>query len=292
MAVLMKRFQLFVLCAVVLFFGSMASVVNADTFNSDGVEIFYTVRGQGESVVLVHGFTASGASNFVQPGVADGLASKYQVITIDNRGHGASGKPHDPAQYGEQMVEDVINLMDHLNIEKARIVGYSMGGLITQKLITLYPERVVQAVSGGFGWGSDQEGGALDNISTLADSLESGNGIGPLIVALTPPGQPQPTPEMLAQVNMMLMATNDPLALAAAVRSFGALADVSRETLGANKIPLMYIVGENDPLKADVDRSRGVAGNAQYVVVPGSDHMTTFAQPLFLESIQKFFAMP
>ena len=277
-----------IILVLVLLVGASLPQVYADTFDSDGVEIFYTIEGQGEPVILVHGFAATGASNWRQPGIIAGLATQYQVITLDNRGHGASGKPHDVVQYGEQMVKDVINLMDHLDIERARIAGYSMGGMITQKLITMYPERVVKAVSGGFGWGGNQEGGGLELMNVLAESLESGNGIGPLLIALTPAGQPQPTPEALAQINAMFMSTNDHLALAATVRSFTTL-NVSQEELNANKVPLMYMVGDIDPLKADVDRARGVAGNAEFVVVPGN-HMTAFTQPVFLENLQRFFA--
>lgn len=263
---------------------------NADTFDSDGVEIFYTVQGDGEPVVLIHGFTASAMSNFGVVGITSGLSSKYKVIAIDNRGHGASGKPHDPSAYGEQMVNDVINLMDHLDIEKSSLVGYSMGGMITQKLITLYPERVVSAVVGGSGWVGDEGTPLGENLSLLVDSLEAGNGIGPLIIALTPSGQPAPTPELIAMTNQALMATNDPLALAAAVRGFGELSNVSSLELRSNTIPLVYVVGELDPLKADVERAMGVASNARSIVLPASDHMSAVAHPMLLESIQSFLA--
>jgi pimeloyl-ACP methyl ester carboxylesterase len=125
----------------------------ADTFYSVGVEIFFTAEGEGEAILLIHGFTASAISNFGAVGITRGLSSTHKVITLDNRGHGAGGKPHDSAAYGLQMVEDAINLLDHLNIERSHIVGYSMDGLITQKLLTLYPERVISAASEGVGLG-------------------------------------------------------------------------------------------------------------------------------------------
>src|SRR5512145_700779 len=90
-------------------------------FDSAGVEIRYTVQGEGEPVVLVHGFTASVETNWGQPGVIAALAEDFRVIAIDARGHGKSGKPHDPAAYGANMMEDVIRLMDHLGILKAHI---------------------------------------------------------------------------------------------------------------------------------------------------------------------------
>jgi len=69
-------------------------------FNSAGVRIHYTVEGKGEPVVLIHGWGVDIEWNWGEPGIIKGLADHYQVIAIDNRGHGRSGKPHDPQQYG------------------------------------------------------------------------------------------------------------------------------------------------------------------------------------------------
>src|SRR5262245_18097621 len=108
-------------------------------FDSNGVKIHYRIWGNGDPIVLVHGFTASIDANWVQPGIVDALSKDFKVIALDLRGQGKSDKPHDPAAYGEQMGEDVIRLMDHLKIEKAHIVGYSLGGFTTLKLVTLHP---------------------------------------------------------------------------------------------------------------------------------------------------------
>lgn len=121
-------------------------------FNSDGVKIHYIVEGKGEPVILIHGLYASAQMNWGAPGLLAELAKKYQVIALDNRGHGRSDKPEAEGQYGIKMVEDVVRLMDHLHIKKAHVVGYSMGGMITMKLLTLHPERVQSAVIGGMGW--------------------------------------------------------------------------------------------------------------------------------------------
>ncbi|MEQ8953855.1 MAG: alpha/beta hydrolase [Gammaproteobacteria bacterium] len=261
----------------------------ADSFSSDGVDIYYTVEGQGEPVVLIHGFTASGDSNWGAPGIRAALAEDYRVITLDNRGHGASGKPSDVSAYGEQMVQDVINLLDQLGLERSNIVGYSMGGLITQKLVTLYPNRVIKAVIGGVGW-MDETSDLATSITLIADSLASGNGIGPLLVALTPAGDPIPSPEQIAAMNQMLLASNDSLALAAAVRGFDVLGQISADELAANQVPLLYLVGERDPLKTDVDRVRGVVTNAKFIVVPGANHSSAFGHPMFLQSLQQFLS--
>jgi alpha-beta hydrolase superfamily lysophospholipase len=86
------------------------------------------------------------------PGTIDALARDHQVIAIDLPGYGESDKPDDPAAYGEQWIDDVILLLDHLNIRKAHIVGYSMGGMVALKLIAEHPERVISGTLGGAGW--------------------------------------------------------------------------------------------------------------------------------------------
>ncbi len=121
-------------------------------FDSDGVRIRYTDEGAGPPVVLIHGFIANGDLNWRMPGVIRLLAKDYRVITLDNRGHGKSDKPTDAADYGVKMVHDVLRLLDHLKIERAHFVGYSMGGMITMKLATIAPKRMLSAVVGGMGW--------------------------------------------------------------------------------------------------------------------------------------------
>ena len=81
-----------------------------DSFDSKGVKIAYTVRGQGEPVILIHGWLASGWINWDLPGISDLLAKDHQVITIDMPGHGLSDKPTKDEAYGPELVEDVVRL--------------------------------------------------------------------------------------------------------------------------------------------------------------------------------------
>jgi pimeloyl-ACP methyl ester carboxylesterase len=124
-------------------------------FDSAGVKIHYLVEGKGPPVILIHGLLVSARLNWGFPGIIDELATNHQVIAMDCRGHGLSDAPTDPEQYGVKMVDDVVRLMDHLNLTNADIVGYSMGGMIAMKLMTLHPERVRTAVIGGMGWVRD-----------------------------------------------------------------------------------------------------------------------------------------
>ncbi len=253
-------------------------------FISDGVKIHFVEKGEGEPVVLIHGFAASYQMNWGLPGIVDALAKNYHVIALDNRGHGKSGKPHEVEKYGANMVEDVVRLLDHLKIDKAHIIGYSMGGFITTNLVCSHPDRCASVVIGAAGWNENPEP-RLALLDEIGDSLEAGTGISPLMKALTPAGQPQPSEAQLKSTNQMLMLMNDPQALAAAIRGMRGLA-VERKQLEENKIPALAVVGEIDPLKEGVDEMAGVLGNLEVVVIEGADHMTAINNPQLLGSIE------
>jgi len=258
-------------------------------FDSDGVRLHYTVQGAGEPVLLIHGYSVNIAMNWAAPGVIKALADNYQVIAIDNRGHGQSAKPHDPQAYGHKMVDDSIRLMDYLKLRKVHVVGYSMGGFITAALVTEHPDRFFTATLGGAGWATPEENVAQAGMLTaLAESLEQGKGIGPLIAALTPPGDAAMTPEQMEATTKMLMSFNDPLALAAVAR--GGLPQVPEAKIRANKVPALALIGERDPLKAGVDHLDGMMPNLKVVVIPGATHLTAFASPVFIENLKSFLA--
>jgi pimeloyl-ACP methyl ester carboxylesterase len=273
------------LCTLVL---STARAAEDQFFDSNGLKIHYVVEGQGDPVVLIHGFTASIPVQWGLPGIQSKLSKDYQVIALDNRGHGKSDKPHDPAQYGPEMVADVIRLLDHLKIRKAHVVGYSMGGFMTSYLLTAHPERVITATLGGAGW-SKADDARLSFMAELAESLDAGKGIGPLIVRLTPADRPKPTAEQINAINQMLMLTNDSKALAACIRGMKGLA-VTEEKLRANKVPTLALIGEQDPLKVGVDEMQKVMANLTVEVIQGTDHMTAFRAPTFTDDLRAFLA--
>ncbi len=262
-----------------------AQFTEDSTFDSNGVEIRYVVQGAGEPVILIHGFSASIEANWQMPGILGALAQEFKVIALDARGHGKSGKPHDPSAYGLEMVEDVVRLMDHLEIPQAHIVGYSMGGFITLKMLTLHPERFLSASLGGAGFSPPDQNGP---IATLADSLEAGEGFGPLILALTPVGAPPPSAEMIEMTNQMLLMSNDPLALAAAIRGMDRIA-VSEQEASSITVPVQAIIGEIDPLRAGVEELQRLLPTLEVTVLAGRDHMTAISDPQLTASLRGFY---
>jgi pimeloyl-ACP methyl ester carboxylesterase len=254
------------------------------TFNSNGVKLHYVTEGKGEPVVLVHGFAVNHQLQWVRPGIFKDLARDYQVITLDNRGHGQSDKPHDPKKYGKEMVEDIIRLLDHLEIKRAHIVGYSMGAFITLKLVTVHPERVLSATLGGAGRHVQGDERWLEE---LADSLENGKGFSPLLLRLHPASRPKPSETDLRIRSAVIGALNDSKACAALVRSYPELLVVD-DHLKANKVPVLALIGSIDPLKAGVDALKGQMTNLTIEVIEGGDHMNAFLFPDFNRKLREF----
>ena len=283
----MKRFSILAILTATLLVVVPLAVAEDAFFDSDGVQIHYQVEGEGEPVVLIHGFTASTATNWIGPGIFQALAKDYRVIGIDMRGHGKSGKPHGKENYGAKMPKDVINLLDELGIAKAHIMGYSMGGFITINILCNYPDRVISAIPGGAGW--LRPGGTVsDGSDAIAEALENGSGLRPLFDQLTPAGEPAMPKEQVEAISQMLMATNDPIALASVIRGMGDL-QVTKAQLKANRVPTRAIIGEIDPLREGVTEMEQVMSALEVVVVDGADHMTAFGNPAFLEAAQQHF---
>lgn len=237
--------------AVVVLMAAAPAIAAADGFfDSAGVKIHYLDRGEGEPVLLIHGYSANARLNWGVSGVTPLLSAKYRVVAIDNRGHGESDKPERVEDYGVNMVEDAVRLLDHLKIEKAHVAGYSMGGMITLKLLTLHPERVKSAVIGGIGW--------LQPRPLLEERADDGPILGPN------------------------------KAQAACRRSFPRLS-ITREELKAIRTPMTVVIGENDQFREPmVIPFSEVRPDVPVVLVPGANHMSCIAKPEFRESIREF----
>jgi pimeloyl-ACP methyl ester carboxylesterase len=257
-------------------------------FDSAGVPIHYEVRGDGPPVVLVHSFSGTFHGQFVRTGFADALAQRYRVAGLDLRGHGASGKPHDPAQYGVQMALDIVRLLDHLQIERAHVLGYSLGAHIVAQLLTLHPGRFLTAMLGGAcgrrRWSQADD----DRVAAEVDELEHGL-LRTQLLRLWPGDRPSPDEAGLRALSAKYLAGNDPRALAA-VRRSNRDQVVTDAQLSALKVPLLGIVGTEDPYVASFRDLAKVLPHMRLVMIDGATHNAAAARPEFLRAVEAFLA--
>jgi pimeloyl-ACP methyl ester carboxylesterase len=246
------------------------------TFQSNGANINYVDEGSGPPILLVHGFASSIEGNWRFTGVIDALVgSGRRVVALDCRGHGKSDKPHDPAAYGiNAMAQDAVALMDDLGIEKADLMGYSMGGYIATSLIIQHPSRFRSAVIGGAG--ERVLTGDFDAIAAphIADALDSPDG-----ATANPIAKQFRT---FAEAN-----GNDLKALAAVMRAGRPRVDASQ--LGSISIPVLVIAGESDPLVGNVARFAEAIPGSRIAELPG-DHLTVFAGRAYRDVVLEFLA--
>jgi len=236
---------------------------------SDGVKIHYLEAGKGSPVVLVHGYTGSAEGNWFANGVADALAKSHRVVAIDCRGHGQSDKPHDSAKYGPQMAKDVVELMDHLKIDKAHLHGYSMGGGIVTQLLAKAPQRFITASYGGSG------------VQEVDEKYKTE----------VPKDAPGPDPQEAEARGKLTAAPNDREALAAVRASWNPAQRASID-LTKIRIPVLAINGEFDGPNAKTHRMKRELADFKAVVLPGKSHLTAimagYIPPEYIDELVKF----
>ncbi|MCC7371837.1 MAG: alpha/beta hydrolase [Chloroflexi bacterium] len=136
----------------------------------NGVEIYYEEHGTGTPVLFIHEFAGDYRSWAPQ---VQYFARRYRAIAYSARGYHPSSVPMDPAAYSEeQNVEDAYTLLRHLGIEKAHIVGLSMGGNVTVKLGLAHPEVCLSLTAAGAGFGSVNPEEFRANARETADLFE------------------------------------------------------------------------------------------------------------------------
>lgn len=255
-------------------------------FDSNGIKIRYVEQGTGQPVVLIHGYTMSVEPGWFDAGVFQQLAKNYHVIAFDCRGHGKSDKPHDAKQYGAEMALDVVRLLDHLKIKKAHIVGYSMGSMITAKLLTMKPERFLSATLGGHGGVLAPPETVIKGFEQIGAEMEKGS-MRTLMGSLTPQGQSPPTEEQLKQAEAIFLAGKDTAALAAVARGFTDLAFTESQA-AAIKVPTIALIGTDDPLIEVVKKLKTAMPALKVVGIQKANHMTAPPRPEFIAALHEF----
>jgi len=261
-------------------------------FNSNGVQIRYVEQGSGEPVLLIHGYTRNIETNWIEPGIFQNLAKDHRVIALDLRGHGKSGKPYDPASYGREMVQDAIRVLDHLGIRRAHVVGYSLGAIITAKLLTTNPDRFLTATLGGHAgyrnWKPEYDRSA----ERYAQELETEVPFRGLVVAMTPSDEPKRSEDEIRSLSAALAAMNDVKALAAYYRGGTRDFNATDEEVASIKVPVLGVIGSLDNVPS-MKQLQGVLPSLKLVVIEGATHAgnrTAVRRPEFVAAIRDFIS--
>ena len=244
-------------------------------FTHDDVEMAYLDEGSGEPIVLVHGFASNKEVNWVGPGWVTALTrAGRRVIALDDRGHGASAKLYDPAVYHSAiMADDVRALLDHLDLPRADVMGYSMGARITAFLALLHPGRVRSAVLGGLGIRLVEGVGLPD---TIATALEA-----PSLADVS-----DPTAYMFRA--FAEQTKSDLRALAACLR--GSRQTLSRDEVGGIEVPLLVAVGSKDPIAGSPEELAALIPGARALAIPDRDHMLAVGDRAFKAAVSDFLS--
>lgn len=244
----------------------------------DGIKIHYLTHGpstplragdSGSWVVLVHGYSDNAQRMWFNTGIAPEIAKRHRVVAIDNRNHGESDKPQ-PG--GSGRATDVVELMDHLKIERAHIHGYSMGGGIVGQLLGIIPQRFITAGFGGSGMNETNPAyraaaEAMDDAlpkATGADA-EGMERFRARVAAARPAGSPAAAPPPAAPP-----------------------VDLSKLT-----IPILAVNGSYDNPYRKTHRLWREAQTFQNVILPGKTHLTAIAagappDTQYIEAMAKF----
>lgn len=246
------------------------------TFSHDGMEFAYFDEGDRTAppTLLIHGFASSALVNWVHPGwLQTLLQAGRRVIAIDNRGHGASAKPHDPAAYHPSlMAADAAALLDHLGITRADVMGYSMGARISAFLALEYGERIRSLVWGGLGIGLIHGVGDWDPIADalLAPSLD----------------------DVAHERGRMFRAfadktKSDRQALAACISSNRVL--VTEGQVASIAQPVLVAVGTRDDIAGSPHDLADLLPDASAIDIPNRDHMLAVGDRVFKDAVLRFY---
>jgi pimeloyl-ACP methyl ester carboxylesterase len=245
------------------------------SFHNGAVEIAYLDEGEGDPIILVHGFASNKNVNWVYPTwVSELRKDGRRVIALDNRGHGESSKLYDSESYHiGTMAGDVRALMDHLDIERADLMGYSMGARMTAYLARSYAPRVRSAIFGGLGLGLVVGGGPGENVAA----------------ALEAPSLDEVTDPVGRTFRAFADQTrSDRRALAACLRGSRRL--MTQDEAAGISVPVLIAVGTADEIAGSAAALGEIIPGSQVLDIPDRDHMRAVGDRVYKAGVLEFLS--
>ena len=245
------------------------------SFHNGDVEIAYLDEGEGEPIILVHGFASSKNVNWVYPTwVSELKKAGRRVVALDNRGHGESGKLYDAAQ-NEIAIRagDVDALLDHLQLARADVMGYSLGSRMTAVIALSQPQRLRSAILGGIGIGMIEGGGPGENVALALEAPSLGD-------VTDPVGR---TFRAFAD-----QTRSDRRALAACLRGSRRL--MTRDEAAGINVPVLIAVGTSDEIAGSAQALGRIIPGAQVLDIPNRDHMRAVGDKVYKAGVIDFLS--
>jgi pimeloyl-ACP methyl ester carboxylesterase len=246
--------------------------------STDGVTIATYEAGdpEGPPVLAVHGFASSGLLNWGATGWLRDLGrSGFRVIAIDQRGHGASGKPHDPASYTmDSLVGDVLQVLDTYMLDEVAFVGYSLGARVGWQSALQLPSRISRAVLGGIPHGDPLSRFRLDEARAFISD-----------------GAPVTDRLTATYLNMAGgIVGNDLSALVSLVE--GMRGGVQPDAAAPPAHPVLFATGSEDPVIAGSRALAAACPASEFLEIPGRDHFNAPTSRVFRDAAIAFLTEP
>jgi pimeloyl-ACP methyl ester carboxylesterase len=243
-------------------------------FQSGDVTVAYDDVGTGgRPLILVHGFASNRNENWKRMGWYGALERRrVRFVAFDTRGHGESAKPHDAAAYArEKMVGDIFAAMDHLQIQRADLLGYSMGARLVLAAALAKPDRIGDLILGGIG-------------GKLFDPPPPGT---PMADAMNAPSLGAISEPLLRSFRQFADEQGeDRLALAACAQ--GRDTNFTRDDVSKLSVHTLVVAGARDQLAGDPEELAALVPGAKAVTLPGCDHFSAIPHALFKAAVFDF----
>jgi pimeloyl-ACP methyl ester carboxylesterase len=242
-------------------------------FSSDGVDIAFLDGGEGEPILLIHGFASNHVVNWGATGWIDTLKRDgRRVVAMDVRGHGGSAKLRDPDAYPLALLaDDAARLLDHLGIARADVMGYSMGARITVALALGHQDRMRSMILGGMGYAM----------------VEGMKGEDEIVAALEAPSLADVTGGAGRAYRKFADQTgSDTMALAACMRR--ARQTFTPEQLATIRIPTLVAIGDRDSVAGSAEGLARLIPGAEVFIIPNRDHMLATGDRHYKDAVLDF----
>ena len=250
------------------------------TLDIGGAPIAYEDQGDGDAVVLVHGFAASMKENWERSGWISMLVrARRRVVALDLRGHGQSAKFYEPSAYSfDVFAKDVVTLVEHLQLKKPDLIGFSLGARVVLQCLLSRPEKFLLGVLCGVG-------------ELLLDPKSDRDPEG-FAKAMEAPSADGISDDMARRFRLFAEGQGQDLrALAAVSRGLNAHPRLwTAAELGTIKHETLVVAGNGDDLAGAPEPLARAFANAKAVRVPGCGHMDCLIQPMFKGAVMDFLA--